>query len=370
MTNIINKEIEKEYLYWLCQIPVLGAIRIKKLWERFGSFQDAYYIEGIQLQKEGILKPNELECFHLYKNKLDILKSQYHSLPERGIQFITPLDEEYPKRLLDIPEYPMGLYIKGKLPDNFRPSAAIVGARNCSNYGLQVAECIAKELSREGIQIISGLASGIDGAGHKGALKAGGDTYGVLGCGINICYPREHYNLFEEMIKHGGVISEYRLSQQPKPANFPLRNRIISGLSDVVLVVEAREKSGSLITVEYGLNQGKEIFAVPGRITDSLSAGCNQLIKNGANILTSPGDIIEYLGLRQDKILRLHEKNENRLAKKEKMVYSCLDLEPKFIEEIVKESQLPLRECMSILLDLELNGYIIQTANHYYGKKL
>ena len=235
---------------------------------------------------------------------------------------------------------------------------------------MEIAECFGRELAKEGIQIVSGLAAGIDGAGQKGALEGGGDTYGVLGCGINICYPREHYQLYEEIVRSGGMISEYRLGEPPVARNFPVRNRIISGLSDGILVVEAREKSGSLITVEQGLNQGKDIFAVPGRITDPGSAGCNQLIQNGAYPVNSPGDILEYFGIRFQKKLSLHEKNEKGLAKKEKMVYSFIDLHPKHLEDIVSECGLPLSECMMILLDLELKGFVTSFGGNYYGRKL
>ena len=191
-----------------------------------------------------------------------------------------------------------------------------------------------------------------------------------MGCGINICYPREHYQLYEEIVRSGGMISEYRLGEPPVARNFPVRNRIISGLSDGILVVEAREKSGSLITVEQGLNQGKDIFAVPGRITDPGSAGCNQLIQNGAYPVNSPGDILEYFGIRFQKKLSLHEKNEKGLAKKEKMVYSFIDLHPKHLEDIVSECGLPLSECMMILLDLELKGFVTSFGGNYYGRKL
>lgn len=229
---------------------------------------------------------------------------------------------------------------------------------------------MAAELARAGVQIVSGLAYGIDGAGHAGALRAGGKTFGVLGCGIKICYPRENYGLYQKMAVQGGILSEFAPKEQPQPRNFPVRNRIISGLSDVILVIEARQKSGSLITAGLGLEQGKEIFALPGRVSDPLSEGCNRLIQEGAGILLTPDDVLEYFTLRNGKILRVHEKNKNGLAKKEKMVYSCLDLQPKGLEEIVTLSGLPVGECISVLLELELSGYIVETSHQYYGIRL
>ena len=295
---------------------------------------------------------------------------EYHSLESRGIKFITILDRGYPQRLLSLPDAPLCLLVKGGLPKDDQPSAAIIGSRKATRYGLEVAKCFGRELALGGVQVISGLASGIDGAGHMGALEGGGFTYGILGCGINICYPKENWNLYRQVAERGGMISEYRLGEPPQAKNFPIRNRIISGLSDVVLVVEAREKSGSLITVGIALEQGKDIFAVPGRITDPGSQGCNHLIRSGALLAGSPGDILEYFGVKFREKLCLYEKSEKGLAKKEKMVYSCLDLQAKHLEDIVSQSGLSLSDCMMILLDLELKGYAERMGGNYYGRKL
>ena len=361
---------EKEYLYWLCHVSVLGAVSIRKLHEYTGSYKKIYNIEGKELQQLGLLKQSQITAFEESKLKRDVYRRELEELEHQGIRFITSGESGYPKRLLEIYGYPAGIFFKGRLPEEERPSAAVIGARNCTNYGRQMATYLARELSQAGVQIISGLASGIDGAGHKGALEAGGDTYGILGCGINICYPRENYGLFEQMQGKGGVITEFVPDEAPKPRNFPMRNRIISGLSDVILVIEAREKSGSLITANLGLEQGKEIFALPGRVTDPLSTGCNQLISDGAAVILDPNSVLEYFKLQHGKILRVHEKNKNGLAKKEKMVYSCLDLQPKNLEEIVSISGLSVSECMSALLELEFKGLILQTSHQYYGKKL
>lgn len=362
--------VDKQYLYWLFQLPGVGAVTIKRLWERYGSFQEIYNIEGKELSERKLLSGSLAECFDEWKSHLTQTKEEYHSLSERGIQFVTVLDDEYPGKLRRIEECPMGLYVKGKLPDEAQPAVAIIGARNCSHYGKQVAEYMGSALSRGGVQIISGLAAGIDGAGHRGALREGKSTYGVLGCGVNTCYPKENYPIYHEMELTGGILSECRLHEPPAPKNFPMRNRIISGLSDVILVVEAKERSGSLITVEFGLEQGKEIYAVPGPITDQLSRGCNRLIKAGASIITEPEDILEYFQIKHEKILRVDEKNPKLLAKNEKVLYSCLDLRPKFIDKVVMESGLPIGTCMTVLLELELSGYIVQTASHYYARKI
>ena len=360
--------MEKEYLYWLSRVPLFGAVTIRKLWEYCGSFSAIYNIEESRLEEEKLIGRRERESLRAWKPRLSECIREYQELAGRKIRFITPLDEDYPKRLLTLYDYPMGLYVRGELPKEEKPVAAIVGARGCTEWGRQIAEEFARSLSAADVQVISGLALGIDGAAHRGALRAGYPTFGVLGCGVNICYPPANYRLFGEMLECGGILSEFGLGESPQKGNFPMRNRIISGLSDVVLVVEAREKSGSLITAELGLEQGREIFAVPGRITDSLSGGCNRLISQGAGIALSPEDILEYLGIKWHKKLTVCEKNINRLAKKEKMVYSCLDFSPKHLDEIIRDSGLSAGECMGLLLELELGGYVVQTANQYYGK--
>ncbi|MEH2930529.1 DNA-processing protein DprA [Candidatus Ventrimonas sp. KK005] len=363
-------EKEKTYLYWLCCCPHLGAVSIRKLYEYYHSFETIYNMEEREFTKNHLLKASQEKALQEWRSHISLCKEEYAKLTQRQIRFVTPWDEDYPKQLLNIADYPMGLFVKGRLPVKDHPSVAIVGARGCSAYGSQLAEEFACTLAREQIQIISGMALGIDSASHWGAIKASGATFGILGCGVDICYPASNYNLYESIIRTGGILSEFPLKTNPKARNFPMRNRIISGLADAILVVEAKAKSGSLITAETGLEQGREIFAVPGRITDYLSAGCNQLIQQGAEIATSPGDILEYLGIKYKKQLIIHEKNANSLAKKEKMLYSCLDFKPKHLDDIMDNCGLTLSECMSILLELELGGYVFRSANHYYGKKL
>ena len=308
--------------------------------------------------------------FDRAKGELEDSLREYERLRERGIRFITPLDQEYPKRLKHIYDYPMGLWVKGELPGEEIPSAAIVGSRSCTPYGEQAAEHMGRELAGNGVQIISGLALGIDGAGHRGALKEGGKTWAVLGSGVNVCYPRSHYPIYQWILEKGGILSEYPPQAEPKAFHFPVRNRLISALSDVILVIEAGEKSGSLITAQLGLDQGREVFALPGRITDRVSRGCNQLIRDGAAILTSPSDVLEYLGILQPQKVNLKEKEDRGLAKIEKMVYSFLDCEPKHIEEICGALHLEVSRCMSILLDLELAGMIERTSGQYYVRKV
>ena len=361
---------EKEYLCWLSQVPYVGPVTVRRLWDRYHSFEKIYNMEGKELKIQGLINARIEAGFDGWKKELPKAREECRCLGEKGICYVTFLEDGFPKRLKSLYGAPVGLYVKGRLPTDSRPAAAIVGARGCSHYGRETARLLARSLAEEGVQIVSGLALGIDGAGHRGALEAGQDTYGVLGNGVDICYPQDHFSMYMDIPKKGGILSEYKPGEPPASRNFPMRNRIISGLSDVVIVVEARERSGSLITADCGLEQGREIFAVPGRMTDPLGRGCNELIRQGAGIVTSADDILEFFHIQKGKKLRVHEKNENGLAKNEKMVYSCLDLQPKFIDRVVEESGLSLGECLTLLLELELKGRIIQTASHYYAKKL
>lgn len=211
------------------------------------------------------------------------------------IRRISREDAEYPKRLARIPDAPKCLYVKGRLPEENLPSVALIGARDCSEYGKSVAAWLGEKLGKAGVQVISGMARGIDGISQEAALDAGGSSFGVLGCGVDICYPKQNRTLYEKLCARGGVLSEYVSGTPPKPQNFPPRNRIVSGLADVVIVVEARLKSGTLITVDMALEQGREVYVVPGRVTDGLSAGCNRLLKAGAGILLEVDEFLEEL---------------------------------------------------------------------------
>ncbi len=281
---------------------------------------------------------------------------------------ITMGEAEYPDRLKEIKSPPKVLYIKGKLPKEERLSIAIVGARECSPYGRGLAKEMGTELARAGVQIISGMARGIDGEAQKGALEAGGESYAVLGCGVDICYPREHRKLYEALQEKGGILSEQPPGTAPLPQYFPARNRIISGLADVVLVMEAKEKSGSLITADMALEQGKDVYALPGPVNSNLSRGCNRLIKQGAGIVISVEDFMEELHLSHAAKLEKVAQNKILLESDENLVYTCLGLYPKSLETLARETALPISELMHITFRLELKGYIQEISKNYYVK--
>lgn len=288
---------------------------------------------------------------------------------KKQMRYVKRAQEEYPSRLRELEGMPEGLYTEGLLPEEGRPAAAIVGARLCSPYGRAQAYRFARALAEAGVQIISGLARGVDGWAHQGALEGGGDTWAVLGCGLDVCYPRENRKLYEAIRQRGGLISEYPPGTPPLGRQFPARNRIISGLADLVLVVEAREKSGSLITADFALEQGKTVYAVPGRLGDALSGGCNRLIAQGAGLAESPGVLLEELGLASAASKGEDEKINFGLARRKDMVYSCLSLVPKHVSCIAREAGVSAAQAGTELLELKLMGLVRETARNYFVRK-
>ncbi len=356
---------EKEYWFWLCAMTELGQKKKEAVLSFFVSPEAAFYEKMESYSRIECLNEKDLQRIDTSRNKSKISES-YAKLAEKGIYFVTIEDEEYPRKLKNIYEPPLGLFYKGRLPAQDRINIAVVGARNCSDYGLDTARFFAKELTIAGAGVISGLASGIDSAAHTGAIIGEGETFAVLGCGVDICYPVENFNLYLKIETNGGIISEYSPMTQPRAFHFPMRNRIISGLSDGILVVEAREKSGSLITVDYGLEQGKNIYAIPGRPGDKLSDGCNNILKMGAKVCTSPEDIMEDYNSLCKKITKVVKKNDNLLDANEKIVYACLSRIPKHIDDIAKEAGFPIGTLAFVLFLLESKNYIKQTRANYY----
>lgn len=278
-------------------------------------------------------------------------------------------DKEYPEKLKHIKNPPKRLYVLGNLPDENKKTVAIVGSRACSDYGSTVAKLLAKTLTQNGIQIISGLALGIDTSAHIGSLEANGQTYAVLGCGVNICYPSYNFNVYEKILElGGGIISELEEDREPLAFNFPLRNRIIAGLSDLVIIAEASKQSGALITADYAIEQGKDVFCVPGRLGDRLSIGTNNYIKNGAYIITEISDILEGLGVIVDKKLPKDTLDVNTLDYFEKLVFDTLSFDVKHFDEIMMETKLPFEKLSNILISLQLSGFCQSTGVNYYKK--
>ncbi|MEG0793821.1 MAG: DNA-processing protein DprA [Lachnospiraceae bacterium] len=293
---------------------------------------------------------------------------EFEKLQKKSIRFITYRDPKYPKKLLDMENPPYALYVKGSLPDGNIPAIAIVGARQCSPYGEYYALEYARTLSSAGIQIVSGMARGIDGIAQRGALDGSGRSFGVLACGVDICYPQEHIGLYMDLQEQGGILSEQPIGALPLAFHFPARNRIISGLSDAILIIEAKENSGSLITAHIALEQGKDIYALPGPVDSMLSKGCNQLIKDGAGVLLSPEDLLKELHFFCEKKMEYLKGNKIMLETTENMVYSRLCLQPKNVNQLIEELEIPIPSLMNALISLELMGLIKEITKNYYVK--
>lgn len=366
----MTKKCEGWYEYWFAGLRGIGAARKWSLRRKLLTAEALYNIEetskkGGRLEK---ITEEERKIICASRKEKDWEREYQRSLG-LGVRCITRMDEEFPEKLKELPGMPYALYVRGRMPDERKKTAAIVGARRCSPYGEKMTLEFAERLAGCGVQIISGMARGIDGAAHRGAENAGGETFAVLGCGPDICYPKEHRGLYEDLIKKGGLISEYPPGTQPMAAHFPARNRIISGLSDVVLVMEAKEKSGSLITADMALEQGRDVYALPGPVNSVTSRGCNRLIRQGAGILLEPQELLEELQIDQsflaEQKTEKEMKNKIMLESAEKLVYSKCDLCPKSREELMKLTGLSARELAAVLVTLELKGYIEERSKNY-----
>ena len=289
-----------------------------------------------------------------------------------GIKKVFITDKGYPKNLKHIYDPPSPIYVKGDIIPEDDVAVALVGSRRASIYGLNTCEKLAYEMAARGITVISGLARGIDSAAHKGALKAGGRTVAVFGCGLDCIYPPENRSLAEKIQKDGVLVSEFPAETPPLAGNFPQRNRIISGLALGVVVVEAARNSGALITANFALEQGREVFAVPGKVDSAASAGVHRLIKEGAKLVEGVEDIIEELNLKPQKgetfqnTLSVTRKVSPKLKEVESRVYLILSDEPKYIDDITKDSGLSSGEVLNILLKLQLKKLVKELPGKLY----
>lgn len=356
-----------EYSYWLSSLRGVGSAVKRRLAAAAGGARALYGMgEGELMAIEGVSeKLARLICESKGKNFAEALSR----IGERGIDFISIEDGSYPPMLRAVPDAPYGLYAKGRLPGEGQRCVAIVGARGCSEYGRAMAKKIGAALSKNGVWVVSGLAYGIDAAGHAGAVSAGGLTCAVLGCGVDVCYPEANRALLCDILKTGSAISEYPPGTSPRPGFFPQRNRIIAGMCEAVVVVEARERSGSLITADQALEQGRDVYAVPGRVTDDLSRGCNCLIRQGAGIISGVDEFLLELGISPENAPVQADMKNLLLEKDESMVYSCVDLRPRGIEELLDKTGIPLPALIGILSRLEQRGYVAETFKNRYVRR-
>ena len=369
----LNKE-EKEAAYKMAGMQGVGNKSIFKLLNYAGSTKDALNMSEKEIYD--VLDARAAKAFLQGRENLDCNTTEWLK-KEKGIDFVPFISANYPSRLRNIPDPPFALYVKGKLPTETKPSVAIIGARACSEYGKTVAEHFGRGLGNAGIQIVSGMARGIDGIAQWGAIESNGESFAVLGCGVDVCYPKENNNLYIKLQKKGGIISEYVPGTKPESKLFPPRNRIISGLADLILVIEARKRSGTYITVLQALEQGKEVYAVPGRVTDSLSDGCNFLLSQGAGVAISTDCIIEELshqyalGLEKNKSteLSMRDIEEEDKERESIIILSALEINPIALEELhyrIKDKiQMDMAHLVLILTKLQISGKVIGVGDYY-----
>jgi DNA processing protein len=354
---------DKRYWIGFNLIKGIGAVRMQALIQHFGDLEVAWSAAPVELARAG-LSLKLIERIMQARAGVD-LEKLLAKIETQHIKILTWEDEDYPQRLKEIEQPPPVLYLRGAyLPDDIF-AVAIVGTRRVTPYGRQITEELASFLAANGITVISGLARGVDALAHQTALKAGGRTIGVLGSGVDKIYPPEHRALAEQMLERGAIVSDYAPGTPPDASNFPPRNRIISGLSLAVVVVEAGETSGALITAEFAAEQGREIFAVPGSILAPQSKGTNKLIQNGALPLLSVNDLMQALDLTRV--------GEHKAARKiiptdetEACLMSVLGNEPLHVDEIRNQTELPIEKVSAALALMELKGMVRQVGGMNY----
>lgn len=351
--------------YWLGfnLVKGIGSVRLQGLLSYFGSLEIAWQAPPEALKNAGL---SAKVVGNLLKVRSEVeLETVLERILSNGIQVLTWESEAYPRRLKEIDQPPPVLYVRGSLAVEDEWAVAIVGTRRVTAYGRQMAEELAGYLSSNGITVVSGLARGIDGLAHKAALSAGGRTIAVLGSGVDRIYPPEHRRLAEEISAHGAVISDYALGTPPEGSNFPPRNRIISGLSLAVIVVEAGKKSGALITARFAADQGRDVFAVPGNVHAPQSIGTNQLIQEGARPLLKPQDVLEALNLQQIQEYRAARHVIPSDAVEAKLM-DIIRAEPVHVDEISREAGYPIEKVSAALTMLELKGVVRQVGGMQY----
>lgn len=352
--------MEEYYLMWLTRIDGIGLKRAHRLLEHFGSAEAVWRAEPSAIRRSTILGEKLTEGLLLSREE-DQLNDWIIELEEKEIDFYSYWHPRYPRLLREIQNPPLGIYVRGEIPDDEIDTVAIIGARKCSRYGAAVAYDIAKDLGKTNVIVVSGMARGIDSEGHRGILDGGGKTIAVLGCGVDICYPAENKELMERIIENGCVISEYPPGMPAVAKNFPNRNRIIAGLSKMVVVVEAGKRSGTIITADLALDYGREVYAVPGNVTSALSYGTNALIKQGCPIITEGSDILSALGIayKETEKVKFQIKTAENISPEEKEIFDLIeDSTPISAEALCRRLGRKVQEVQYILSLLELSGYI------------
>ncbi|MBI2338039.1 DNA-protecting protein DprA [Candidatus Daviesbacteria bacterium] len=356
------------YLLALHSIDGLGPIRLRAVLEYFKDPKLAWEAKAEELLKIGIYK-NTINLLIETRKKLEP-ETYAKKIAERGIKWVTIFDDNYPRLLAQIYDPPLVLYYKGELNSLNNKTVAVVGTRKITGYGKIATIQFTKGLVASGLTIVSGLARGVDSQAHLTAVSEGGKTIAVLGGGLNNIFPPENRGLAAKIANgFGAVVSEFPPDYPSLPGNFPARNRIISGLSLGVVVIEAAEDSGSLITARLALEQGREVFAVPGPITSDLSKGPVDLIKDGARAVFGPDEILEELGISQNQKSNIKNQNGENLTDEEKIILKTLENENRHIDEIGRELNFPSQKISALLLKMEISGLVQSIGAGVYCKK-
>ena len=374
---------EQEALIALNLIPDIGSARLKNLLEAFGSAPKIFLNSESTLKK--VDKIGDKIARAIVAFSYESLKKELALAKKLGVTVVTLKDNTYPKNLKEIYDPPLCLYVKGALSSADTLALAIVGSRRASFYGLSCAEKFAYALAQYGITVVSGLARGVDTHAHTGALKAQGRTLAVLGSGLNSLYPQENTKLAEKIAVCGAVVSEFPLNTEPFARNFPRRNRVISGLSLGTIVVEAAKNSGALITADFALEQGREVFAIPGKVDSATSVGTNRLIKQGAKLIESVEDVLEELKTKLKECLTLEKENKavepvtvkkekedtlsSVLSEDEKAVYGLIGDTPRYADELIEQTSLSSSRVIAVLLKLEMEHVITQLPGKMFIRK-
>ncbi|MGI9535112.1 MAG: DNA-processing protein DprA [Thermodesulfobacteriota bacterium] len=355
------------YLLALKNIKGIGDIFARRLLKRFGTPESVFNsnmenlleIEGINLTLARSIK--EFSDWNGVRKEAELIH-------KKGIEIVKYNDSDYPPNLKNIYNYPLFLYYLGQINTEDNKALAVVGSRDCDDYGIKITETVVSQLSEMGVTVISGLARGIDTVAHKSALKSDGRTVAVLGNGIDICYPSENKTLFKKISESGYIISEYPLGTKPESKNFPKRNRLISGLSLGVIVIQANKDSGALITADYSNEQNREVFAIPGNIDNKRNYGSNQLIKNGAKLVENIDDIVEEIGEFKTLTNTKNLKNINmtNITGEEKIVFQHLLGSKLHIDQIVYKTNIDFIRLFSLLLNMEMKGIVKSFPGNYY----
>lgn len=356
----------------LKSVPGIGNHLFKRLIDRFGSPEKA--LQAVELDLQDIEGMTRTLVRRMKTHRIQPSVRQDMALAaQKGVRIVTMADPDYPALLLQIPDPPPFLYVRGMLESQDK-AVAVVGSRIATGYGLSMAARLSAELAACGVTVVSGMARGIDTAAHEGALQSGGRTVAVLGSGLAEVYPAENRGLFQSIIRHGAVVSEFPMLTKPEPHNFPIRNRIISGMSYGTVIVEAAKKSGSLITARLAAEQNREVFAVPGSVQSFKSIGTHTLIKQGAKLVENAQDVLEEIagslfeGVRPPDRRPSMGKQPPALTAEEAIVCGAMEPYPVHIDDLGRKLSMPPGKLASILLQLELNGIVEQSPGNFFAR--